>query len=382
MRFVFLCLALNGCLDPITSMAPAPVAAPGRVELVAAGGRTACALMEGGSVQCWGAPGLVGDGTRSLRVAPKQVSGLTTGVLAISAGSAHTCALSAAGHVACWGENAHGELGSGSTEPTLEPLEVGGLSQVTQVAAGASHTCAVLATGGVQCWGLNEQYQLGAPTPTQALGPMAVPGLEGIRTIAAGATHTCAVTANGEVHCWGGNQHGELGVGAASVEPQPTPRQVLGLPGPMMMAAAGRFHTCAVSPQGAVWCWGQNLFGALGDDTSIDRSLPVQPVGLPSPAIALSAGAGGTCAVLSDGDVYCWGSNLNGQLGDGSRIHRGRPVKVTGLERAGRMVSYGEEFSCATTQALRALCWGKNDEGQLGDGTDTPRELPAPVQGF
>jgi alpha-tubulin suppressor-like RCC1 family protein len=98
--------------------------------------------------------------------------------------------------------------------------------------------------------------------------------------------------------------------------------------------------------------------------------------------VALSAGAGGTCAVLSGGDAYCWGSNLNGQLGDGTRIHRARPVKVVGLEGKGRMVSYGEEFSCGTTTSLRALCWGKNDEGQLGDGTDTGRETPAPVAGL
>ena len=150
----------------------------------------------------------------------------------------------------------------------------------------------------------------------------------------------------------------------------------------MMMVAAGRFHTCAVSPQGGVWCWGQNEFGALGDDTSIDRPLPVQPVGLPGPAVALSAGAGGTCAVLDGGDAYCWGSNLNGQLGDGTRIHRSRPVKVQGFEGAGRMVSYGEEFSCGTTRSLRALCWGKNDVGQLGDGTDAAREVPAAVTGL
>jgi alpha-tubulin suppressor-like RCC1 family protein len=130
-----------------------------------------------------------------------------------------------------------------------------------------------------------------------------------------------------------------------------------------------------------VWCWGQNEFGALGDDTSLDRSSPVQPVGLPGPVVALSAGAGGTCAVLESGDAYCWGSNLNGQLGDGTRIHRARPVKVL-LEGEGRMVSYGEEFSCGTTRSLRALCWGKNDVGQLGDGTDAPREVPAPVVGL
>lgn len=232
------------------------------------------------------------------------------------------------------------------------------------------------------CWGVNDQYQLGGGAPAQSLTPVPVSGLSaGIRHIAAGAAHTCAVTIEGEVHCWGGNAHGELGAGQASAAPVATPTKVEGLPGPMMMVAAGRFHTCAVSPLGQAWCWGQNEFGALGDDTSLDRALPVQPMGLPAPVVALSAGAGGTCAVLDDGAAYCWGSNANGQLGDGSRIHRARPVAVSGLGD-GRMVSYGEEFSCGATRSLRAYCWGRNDQGQLGDGTDVSRETPGLVQGL
>lgn len=383
MRLLATTLLLGACLPPITSADPGPATEPGKVELVTTGSRSACALMEDGSVRCWGAGGLVGDGTRSLRVEPVQVKGLSTGVQSLSAGLSHTCALSAAGRVWCWGENARGELGLGTTVPALEPRPVPSLPEVTQVAAGASHTCALLVTGDVRCWGVNDQYQLGGGAPAEASTPVAVEGLvSGIRNLAAGAAHTCAVTANGEVHCWGGNAHGELGLGVASAAPVARPSRVLGLPGPMMMVAAGRFHTCAVSPEGAVWCWGQNEFGALGDDTSLDRSTPVQPVGLPVPVVALSAGAGGTCAVLSGGDAYCWGSNLNGQLGDGTRIHRARPVKVVGLEGRGRMVSYGEEFSCGSTTSLRALCWGKNDQGQLGDGTDTARETPAPVAGL
>ena len=375
--------ALTGCLSPITSSAPLPAPTPGNAELVAAGARHACAVLEGGAVRCWGAPGLVGDGTRSLRVEAVPVRGLATGVVSLSAGTGHTCAVSSSGHVKCWGENGRGELGNGSRDASLEPTEVVLPGGVTQLAVGAAHTCALLSTGEVRCWGVNDQYQLGAGAPAQSVEPVAVEGLtDGIRNLAAGAGHTCAVTANGEVHCWGGNAHGELGVGLASAAPVAMPSKVQGLPGPMMMVAAGRFHTCAVSPQGGVWCWGQNENGALGDDTSLDRVLPVQPLGLPGPAVALSAGAGGTCAVLASGDAYCWGSNANGQLGDGSRIHRPRPVRVVGLEGGGRMVAYGEEFSCGTTLSLRALCWGKNNLGQLGDGTDAPRELPGPVQGL
>lgn len=379
-----LALVLAGCLSPITSEPPPPPIEPGTVELVTAGRRSACAVIQGGSLRCWGAPGLVGDGSRSLRVEPVPLKAMTSSVRAVAAGNGHTCALTTAGKVFCWGENARGELGVGSREAALAPRQVTALTdEVTQVTVGASHACALLATGAVQCWGVNDQYQLGGGAQNESLTPVSVQGLtDGIRSVAAGAGHTCAVTANGEVHCWGGNAHGELGLGAPSAAPVATPSRVVGLPGPMMMVAAGRFHSCAVSTAGALWCWGQNEFGALGDDTSLDRAMPVQPVGLPAPVVGLSAGAGGTCAVLANADAWCWGSNLNGQLGDGTRIHRSRPVKVLGFSGDSRMVSYGEEFSCGTTRALRALCWGKNDDGQLGDGTASAREVPAPVVGL
>ncbi len=373
-----------GCLPPITTEAPLEPAPPGKVERVATGTRHACALLEGGSLKCWGSPGLVGDGTRSLRVEPVDVRGLTTGVLAVSAGVAHTCALSSSGHVKCWGRNARGEVGLGHTDEVLKPEAIPSLLEgVVQISAGASHTCALKGSGAVVCWGVNDHSQLGAGAGAQSASPVAVVGLSaGIRLVAAGATHTCAVTIDGEVHCWGGNLHGELGLGSTSATPIATPSKVIGLPGPMVSVTAGRFHTCSVSPSGEAWCWGQNEFGALGDDTSLDRTMPVRPLGLPSSVSALSAGAGGTCAVLDTGDAYCWGNNSNGQLGDGSKIHRARPVPVAGLGGTGRMVSYGEEFSCGATRGLRALCWGRNDDGQLGDGTDTARETPAPVQGL
>jgi alpha-tubulin suppressor-like RCC1 family protein len=267
-----------GCLSPITSQAPEPPPEPGNVEFVTAGSRHACALLEGGAVRCWGAGGLVGDGTRSLRVEPVPVKGLRAGVLALSAGTEHTCELSTSGHVKCWGENARGQLGLGSTVASLEPMPIPQLSEgVAQVSAGANHTCAVLSDGEVRCWGVNDQYQLGGGVASESLQPVPVKGLtEGIRNLAAGSGHTCAVTALGEVHCWGGNANGELGLGVVSVSVA-QPSKVLGLPDPMMMVAAGRNHTCGVSVKGAVWCWGDNENGALGDDRSIDSPVPVAP---------------------------------------------------------------------------------------------------------
>lgn len=373
---------LWGCLAPITT--EPPLEGPqGKVEAISTGTRHACALLEGGALKCWGAAGLVGDGTRSLRVEPVTVEGLTAGVREVSAGDGHTCSLSTSGHVKCWGQNGRGELGLGDTEPRLSPVAIPELLEgVTQLSVGAAHSCALKSSGAVYCWGANDDGQLGPTPAAEAKSPVHVLGLATMRQVTAGASHTCGVTIDGDVHCWGTNLHGELGSGTPSSSPSPTPVAVAGLPGKVLAVAAGRAHTCALTPEGEVWCWGQNELGALGDDTSIDRARPVKPLGLPGPVASLSAGAGGTCAVLESGDAYCWGSNANGQLGDGSRIHRARPVQVSALAGSARSVAYGEEFSCGATRNLRALCWGKNDQGQLGDGTDAARETPGAVKGL
>jgi len=380
MRFAALMLGMSsGCLAPLTTLTPI-TQQTGQVQTVSAGARHACALLEDGSLKCWGAPGLVGDGTRSLRVSPVDVVG--DGTLEITAGIGHTCALSTRGSVSCWGINGRGELGLGTNEPALSPTLVASLGEsVTHIAAGGSHTCALSDTGHVRCWGVNDQFQLGAGVAAETSTPVLVADLaNGIRDVSAGAGHTCVAVATGEIHCWGGNAHGELGIGTASSTPVAKPQRVLGLPEPMMMVRSGFAHTCAVSAAGEVLCWGQGSAGALGDDTSLDRVSPVAVKGLPAAAVDLTAGEDGTCAVLANAETYCWGDNSNGQLGDGTRIGRSAPVLVEGLR--GRAISSGRAFACAATSEHRAYCWGRNDEGQLGDGTSATRELAGPVMGL
>ena len=202
---------------------------------IAAGADHTCALTTAGGVVCWGFNfnGALGDGTTTNRWTPTPVSGLGSGVAAVAAGGYHTCALTTAGGVLCWGANGQGALGDGTTTRRLTPTPVSGLgSGVAAVTAGYGHTCALTTGGSALCWGDNQFGQLGDGTTTHRLTPTAVSGpLSGVMAVAAGAYafFTCAQTAGGGVVCWGDNFNGALGDGTTTSRSVPT--QVVGFEG-------------------------------------------------------------------------------------------------------------------------------------------------------
>jgi alpha-tubulin suppressor-like RCC1 family protein len=344
-----------------------------------------CALTSGGGVKCWGAnfTGQLGNGSGAQSPLPLDVTGLASGVLAISAGQDHTCALTAAGGVKCWGHNGNGQLGDNTTTNRTTPVDVNGFaSGAMAVAAGGAHTCALTTGGGAKCWGDNAYGQLGDGTTDDALTPVDVTGLgSGMASIAAGRRHSCARTGGGGVKCWGYNLNGQLGDGSTT-SPRTTPVGVNGLETGVNDVAAGLSHTCALTTGGGMKCWGNNYDGQLGDGTTAQRNAPVDVSGLATGVATMATGANHSCAVLVGGDVRCWGWNDYGQVGDGTVTRRWTAVDVTGLASGVAAIATGGFHSCALTSGGGVKCWGSNEFGQLGDGTTTQRLTPVNVSGL
>ncbi len=364
----------------------------GCIAEVEAGSNFTCVRRATGSVVCWGRNdnGELGRGGASgaLSNPPGEVMGLADAVH-LSVGQQHACAVRTSGAVVCWGVNRSGQLGDGSSGacdsgfPTSDlPRPVTGVSDAVHVAAGQSHSCALRSTGEVVCWGLDVFGQLG----TGAIGdcsiaPVGVVGLTDAVQIAAGGHSTCAVRATGEVACWGANTRGQLG--NDSTTDSPVPVRVLDLTDAAEVAV-GASHACARRVGAEVACWGWNNRGLLGTGSMIDSARPVPVPGLTEVAsISIGAFSSHTCALRDRGQVLCWGLNSSGQLGNGASgidEHSTSPVPV-GLPAA-TLVGLGSSQTCARLATGELYCWGSNIRGELGDGTTEGRPWPTMVAGL
>ena len=377
-RFFYALLLIGaGCLGAMPGYA-APLSGIGKI---AAGGDHTCALTTAGGVKCWGnnVVGQLGDNSTTQRLTPVDVVGLASGVSAIAVGGYHTCALTTAGGVKCWGGNYDGQLGDNSTTNRLMPADVTGLtSGVAAIALGINFTCALTTAGGMKCWGTNYFGQLGDNSTTQRLTPVDVTGLaSGVTDIATGGRHTCALTTAGGVKCWGLNISGELGDN--STTQRFVPVDVKGLASGVTAIATGVEHTCALATAGGVKCWGWNYYGQLGDNSIWTRLTPVDVTDLASGVTAIDTGTSHTCALTTAGGVKCWGPNGYGQLGDNSVEFRLIPVGVTGLASGVVAIAAGFDHTCALTTAGGVKCWGGNYNGQIGDNSITNRLTPVDV---
>lgn len=428
---------------------PVPVAGLGSSIAVAAGGAHSCALSSAGGVLCWGdnSRGQLGDGTTLGRLTPIAVSGLASGVRAIAAGYAHTCAVLTAGGVRCWGANGNGQLGDGTTTDRLTQTAVSGISGIVEISADYTHSCARNTVGALWCWGENGRGQLGDNTTTDRYAPTPVDGqASGVVAVATAADHSCLRRSNGEVRCFGYAHVGRLGNGLGFGRVVPVPIRISSLPAPVDRLAAGGLynanhlygHSCARTVEGAAWCWGSNYqsqlgdgigyqlgdterlgptpvagyssgtadvgagfahscllttagavkcsgdneYGQIGDNSSSDRVSPQDVVGASTQITQFSAGATHSCARTSSGGVRCWGRNNRGQIGDGTAIDRRVATNVAGMLSGMAQVSAGGSHSCAVTTAGAVRCWGDNTYGQLGDGGVTSQPTPVAVSGL
>ena len=349
---------------------------------ISVGQNHACAVLAdpGASVYCWGDKsfGQLGTGAQNGAQSPTAVFSGVTNAIAVAAGGLHTCALLVGGTVTCWGSNTAGQIqnapiGGVVTTPTTQTLSRPAIA----ITAGYQHTCALLVDSTVFCWGSNVRSQLGLGT-LSANGSGHVPGVTGAVQISAGSYTTCALLANGTVECWGDGTTGQFGNGTSSDHSEAV--AVTGLTDAVeIQTGYGGAHTCAVRAGGTVQCWGANNFGALGDGTTTTRYTPVTVVGL-SNIVEVVALQWTTCALDVTGVVHCWGYNGDGQLGNGTTLNSPVPGTVNGIAGSigARGIAVGGNFVCARRGNGAVSCWGKNADGELGDGLTT--DSPNPVQ--
>lgn len=293
----------------------------------------------------------------------------------IAGGRGHTCAV-VAGAVYCWGLGDSGVLGNGGVTSAASPVLVAGLGDATAIAAGMFFSCARRASGQVACWGSNVSGQLGNPTAGgNSAVPVAVDGLTDAIAIAAGANHACAVRAAGQVWCWGANGAGQLGDGSTS--PRATPVAVITAAGAPLddvrAVATGDTHTCAVQRDGDVYCWGANASGQLGNGSvsagPTAVATPTAPfssaVVIAEAQVAITAFNGGACTIAISGRAWCWGVNGSGQVGaDSAAPLFPNPQPVPGLTDVTAIA--GGFFHVCAVAGGHAYCWGSNGSGQLG----------------
>ncbi len=298
----------------------------------------------------------------------------------VDQGSLHACGLVLGNFGYCWGNNTSGQLGSSDQLSHAVPTAVAqGSVEYIQIDAGGSFTCALSAAQDAYCWGQNQFGQLGigaAQTPP-AIAPEAVLGGKKFTSISVGGVHVCGLVADGQAWCWGRPGDGQLGNGQSGDTPQSVPDSVHGGIR-FRQVSAGTNHTCGVTSSGEAYCWGQNLNGELGDGTTQAKDVPTLVTG----GIlfdAIDVGDDHTCAFDLDGNAYCWGDGQYGQLGTGARSSAEEPQLVIG-GLFFSSISAGAKYTCGISGDA-IYCWGRNDRGELGDGTLLSRTEPTLVVG-
>ena len=351
------------------SLAPLEVIAMGHeVATVACGPQDTCATKTDGTAWCWG--------WRSGTATPSPFASLGSGVVQIAASEGHMCARKADSTLWCWGGNLQGQVGKGISLYEKTPIQVDALGPTVDVVVGSAYTCAVLSDATLRCWGANDYGQIGMGTTSTRTVPYAVTLGQGTAQLAAGRSFFCARKADGSLWCWGDDPATLLADGSPVYQPNPVAVTTLGVSVTQVAAGDGD-AACAILAGSEVWCWGTISNSAGVFDV---RPAPFQVTGLPASIVGLAVGWGHACARAGGGTLWCWGRNDEGQLGIGTDdFFLSAPAQVSALGTDVTSVATSEAHTCARTGDGRLWCWGDNSWGQLGDGTTNSSTVPVAV---
>lgn len=339
-----------------------------------------CAVRCDANVWCWGRndTGQLGVGDATARAAPTRVAGPSARAASLALGYNHACALHENGEVWCWGLNTGGVLGPLSTVSLVRPTRVEGFTErVVAITAGGEHMCALYESGALACWGANGRGQLGDGRTRAQFAPQTVSLLTApVAEVTCGQYHTCARRRDGTLACWGQNTFGTLANGSFNDVPRPVE---VTLPAAVLGVQTYANHVYTLLDDGTLWSWGYNTDGQLGNGSRATSAVPVQVSPALPEVVSLAAGQDHGCARSMDGSVRCWGGNASGQLGDGTTTRRVRPGAPVVLGEPATDIASGDLSNCAILQSGAMVCWGSNREGQLGDGTLQDRLTPVRV---
>lgn len=341
---------------------------------LATGANHTCIARDDGRVICWGAnnQAQLGMGSTSGAIPWPQLVVIPGEVLVerVHTGNDHTCARGSDDALWCWGRNQSREIAPGTESPgVVEPRVLPIDGELGAVGLSPQHSCVGEPAGpGVQCLGSNGYGELGGSGGQPIQG--ALPGMAAADDLALGQDHSCA-RAGGQVWCWGRDNYGQLGQNLVT-GPVSDPVEVV-LPSDATALVAGRNHTCAALDGGdAVRCWGRNDVGEIGDGTTNNRQLPTALASpLPAAVVAMDAMLDTTCALLDDGDLWCWGGTYGSQLGTGiandtPMLEPRRVGVVDELPEAIAEFGLGGSHLCTRASSGRLWCWGRDNQEQLG----------------
>ena len=340
---------------------------------VSAGSSHTVAMTTDGQLWAWGSNhnGQLGDGTTTGRHSPVRI-GEASNWASVSAGGIHTVAVTTDGQLWAWGSNGSGRLGDGTTTDRHSPVRIGEASNWASVSAGSFHTVAVTTDGQLWAWGGNSSGQLGDGTTTDRHSPVRIGEASNWVSVSAGSYHTVTMTTDGQLWAWGS---GHLGDGTTTTRTSPVR---IGEASNWASVVAGYGYTVAMTTDGQLWAWGGNRFGQLGGGTAAIRRNPAR-IGEASNWTSVAARDRHTVAVTTDGQLWAWGHNDSGQLGDGTTTTRTSPVRIGEASNWASVAtggSFGGWHTVAVTTDGQLWAWGDNRDGQLGDGTTTDRHSP------